>query len=188
MQKIPTLFLRDPAALRRVTDEVHPDCGWVLDGEGIATRKYDGWCCMVDDAGRFWKRAEVKKNRNPQPGFVEVEHDETTGKHVGWVPVGDGPEDRWFREAFDGHRRDVWEPSGVQPVKGTYELVGPKIQGNPEKYTVHILIPHHGADVLYDCPRDIAGIKAFVAGLPYEGVVWHHPGGQMAKLKAKDLK
>jgi len=50
---------------------------------------------------------------------------EETGKEVGWVPAGDGPEDQWHREAF--------EPQLGLP-DGTYELVGPSIQGNAEHY------------------------------------------------------
>ena len=187
MRKIPTLFTRDPGDMRRVTDQVHPDCGWVVAGDGVATRKLDGWCCMVDGAGAFWKRAEVKRGRTPQPGFVEVEADSATGKRVGWVPVGGGPEDRWFREAFDHRKAEIWGPLGMSPEPGTYELVGPKVQGNPEKVDRHLLLRHDGADVLEDCPTDPPDIKAYVAGLKYEGVVWRHPDGRMAKLKARDL-
>ena len=38
MRKILTLFVRDPQDMRHVTREVHPDCAWVLAGEGVATR------------------------------------------------------------------------------------------------------------------------------------------------------
>lgn len=189
MQKIPTLFVRDPDDMSRVTDEVREDCGWVLLGEGVATRKYDGWCCKVDPDGSFWKRAEVKRGRLPQPEFVEVERDEVTGKRVGWVPVGEGPEDRWFREAYERSRHGIQPPlPQPRPLPGTYELCGPKVQGNPEGFSAHLLISHAGAQELPDCPVDVDGIKKFVASLPHEGVVWHHPDGRMAKLKARDLR
>lgn len=194
MRKIPTLFVRDPDDMRHVTDEVHPDCGWVVAGEGVVTRKVDGWCCMVDDDSRFWKRAEVKRGRAPQPGFVEVEFDKATGKRVGWVPVGAGPEDRWFREAFDRTKAEVWDPAGIAPEPATYELIGPKVQGNPEKVTAHILVRH--VDLVADMevtgvPRHPDYVREMVARvgaeLGWEGVVWHHPDGRMAKLKARDL-
>lgn len=187
MRKIPTLFKRDPENMSRVTDEIHPDCGWVASGEGVATRKYNGWCCMVDGIGVFWKRAEVKRGKTPQPGFFLIERDGTTGKSVGWVRVGDGPEDRWFREGFDSIKAEVWDQVPCEPVEGTYELVGPKVQGNPENAISHILVRHASAEVL-DCPTDPPAIKAFVAALPHEGVVWHHPDGRMAKLKVRDLR
>lgn len=35
MNKIPTVFLRDPADRKRTLDQVHPECGWVLIGPRI---------------------------------------------------------------------------------------------------------------------------------------------------------
>jgi hypothetical protein len=42
----------------RATRESNPGCQWVFDGEGVATRKYDGACCMVRD-GKLYKRREL---------------------------------------------------------------------------------------------------------------------------------
>ena len=121
MKKIPTMFVRDWNGDRsRVTREPNPACQWVFDGEGVATRKYDGACCMVRD-GKLYKRRELGPKQSAPTDFFMVDHDEETGKTVGWVPIGDGPEDRWFREAFN----DLAE--------GTYELLGPKVQGNVER-------------------------------------------------------
>lgn len=58
MQKIPTMFVRDPDNMRYVIDEVTPGCEWVLAGEGTPTRKYDGTCVMFDGA-EWWARREV---------------------------------------------------------------------------------------------------------------------------------
>ena len=60
---------------------------WVFDGEGVATRKYDGACCMVRD-GKLYKRRELGPKQNAPADFFMVDHDEETGKTVGWVPVG----------------------------------------------------------------------------------------------------
>ena len=49
MKKIPTLFERKPDYLSGVIDEINPLCKWVADGEGVATRKYDGTAMMIDD-------------------------------------------------------------------------------------------------------------------------------------------
>jgi hypothetical protein len=117
MKKIPTIFERDWNGDRpRVTRGPNPACQWVLDNEGVATRKYDGACCMVRD-GKLYKRRELGPKQSAPADFLMVDHDEETGKTVGWVPVGDGPEDRWFREAFN----DLAE--------GTHELLGPEVQG-----------------------------------------------------------
>src|SRR5262245_17287353 len=100
MKKIPTMFERDWNGDRsRVLDKPHPDCGWVFAGEGRVTRKLDGTCCMVRD-GKLYKRRELKPTDNAPEGLEIVGKDQETGKIVGWMPVSDGPEDRWHREAF----------------------------------------------------------------------------------------
>lgn len=156
-------------------DEVVPGAEWVLAGEGVATRKFDGTCCMVRN-GRLYKRYDAKHGKTPPVGFEPAqEPDPKTGHWPGWLPVGDGPEDRWHREAFKGDELD-----------GTYELCGPKLQGNPEGYTTHVLV-RHGAEALPEEPRDYASIREFLAKANIEGIVWHHPDGRMVKIKAKDF-
>lgn len=171
MRKIPTLFERDYSDPSRVINLINPECFWVTLGEGVATRKYDGTCCLVRD-GKLYKRYETKKV--PPVDFEEVYYDEKTRKRFGWRPVGDGPEDKWHREAFNPALSD-----------GTYELVGPKIQGNPERVLNHLLIPH--ATVLYDAPRTFYCLEEWLPGQDIEGIVWHHPDGRMAKIKLKDF-
>lgn len=87
MRKIPTLFARDPENRARLLLDmrhVTPGCEWVFMGAAIATRKFDGTCCML------------------APGaFVAVAADETTGKTVGWVPMADSPFARMHEEIVD---------------------------------------------------------------------------------------
>ena len=175
MKKIPTIFKRNPENMSEVLDEPHPDCGWVFAGEGEATRKYDGTCCMVE-GGKLWKRRELKKGK-PQPeGFLLADHDDMTGKTVGWMPVTEAKEDIWHVEAFgDGSWPD-----------GTYELCGPKVQGNPEGFEHHTLVPHSGA-TQYVVARSAGAIKGFLSGMDIEGLVFHHPDGRMAKIKKRDF-
>lgn len=75
---------------------------------------------------------------------------------------------------------DFWEP-------GTYELCGPKINGNPEGYDRHVLISHEYAEELHGVPRDYDGLAAWLADCEFEGIVWHHPDGRMAKIKRRDF-
>ncbi|SRR6266852_2669805 len=176
MQKIPTMFERDWDGDRsRVLDKIRPDCQWVLDGEGIATQKLDGTCCMVRD-GKLYRRRELKAGEKPPLEFEEAGQDEETGKSVGWVSVGLGPEDKWHRMAFDP----------LLP-NGTYELVGPKIQGNPEGFPAHVLISHGATHRLEDAPRGFSELRAWLEGKDIEGIVWHHPDGRLAKIKLRDF-
>ncbi len=201
MQKIISLFKRDYKGNRQVYDEVVPGAEWVLAGEGRPTIKYDGTCCMVRD-GRLFKRydrkltkaANKRKRRGhkgpweiqdfkPAPNgweAAEAEANQYTGHWPGWVPVGDGPEDKWHREA----QNCAFE---LMRFPGTYELLGPKIQGNPYKLGEHHLYPH-GAPVGEGVPRDFAWMADWFIGRPkLEGIVWHHPDGRMVKIKRKDF-
>lgn len=180
VKKIPTMFERDWAGDRsRVVDKIHPGCEWVAAGEGNATWKLDGTCCLIRD-GKLYKRQEIKGGQTPPPDFEEADFDEETGKRVGWRPVGEGPEDRWHREAFDAM---------VVVIDGTYELVGPKVQGNPEKFSSHELVPHtyERLGVTWDAPRTFDGLKNWLAAHDVEGLVFHHPDGRMAKIKKRDF-
>lgn len=183
MKKIISLFQRNYDGDHLVRDEVVPGAEWVIAGEGIATRKMDGTCCLVR-GGKLFKRRELKLNERVPVEFELADHDKTTGKSVGWMPVGDGPEDRWHREAFE-----FWLNSGHPIQEGTYELVGPKVQGNPEKRERHGLVFHGGRGLVLDPqpPRDFAGIRDYLDGRDIEGIVWHHQDGRMVKIKAKDF-
>jgi hypothetical protein len=178
MRKIPTLFKRDPATnLRYVTSEVNPGCDWVLAGEGVATRKFDGTCCMLDTDGRWWARREVKPGKSWPDGWIQVgEPDPETGKSVGWEPVEQSSHYKAFLDA------------DLPDVPGTYELCGPKVNGNPEQMRGHVLVPHGGFDLFAHAgPRTYDTLSEYLAGSPFEGIVWHHPDGRMAKLKKRDF-
>lgn len=176
MRKIPTLFVRDPDDRKHVLNEVTPGCEWVLAGEGVATRKYDGTCCMFDGED-WWARREVKAGKEPPPNFVQMEHDETTGKTVGWEPAEQSGFAKFITEAIRGDE----EP-------GTYELIGPKVNGNPERVSEHVLIPHGKATISLAYPLTFEGLRErFTTDWPHEGIVWHHPDGRMVKLKVRDF-
>ena len=180
MKKIISLFARNYDGDRLVRDELVPGAEWVPAGEGIATVKHDGTSCLVSD-GRLFKRHDAKAGKTPPPGFVPAQQpDAVTGHWPGWVPVGDGPEDRWHREALAFHLKHGTVRDG------TYELCGPRIQGNPERLDGHVLIAH-GCDELPDAPRTFAALRDYLAARDIEGIVWHHPDGRMVKIKSKDF-
>ena len=179
MKKIISLFKRNYDGDRLVRDEIVPGAEWVAAGEGVATVKWDGTCCMVRD-GKLFKRYDAKGGKTPPVGFEGAqEPDATTGHWPGWLPVGDGPDDKWHREAFVGDRTGVYQG-------GTYELCGPKVQGNPEHFDAHILVLH-GADELEDAPRTFDALRQYFATANIEGIVWHHQDGRAVKIKAKDF-
>ena len=179
MQKIPTVFKRNPDDLSTVLSEVNPTCQWVLDGEGITTRKFDGTCVMFDGS-QWWARREVKPGKNRPDNFIEIEHDEVTGKTVGWEPIAQSPFIKAFTECMNS---PLIDKDDLTP--GTYELCGPKINNNPEGFQEHTLVPH--GEWVLETPRDFNGLKQWLLSREYEGIVWHHPDGRMAKLKRKDF-
>jgi hypothetical protein len=182
MQKIISLFKRDYEGTRQVFDEVVPGAEWVIAGEGKATVKWDGTCCRVTDqdgVSILWRRYDAKHGKSLPEGFEAAQDpDETTGHWPGWVPCRrDNPADRWHFEAYDA-------ATGLS--EGTYELVGPKVQGNPYRLEKHMLYPH-GVDVVTNAPRDFEGLKDYFSYTPFEGIVWHHPDGRLVKIKRKDF-
>jgi hypothetical protein len=183
MQKIPTLFRRNPDDLKRVLPEVTRGCEWALAGEGVATRKFDGTCVQLDGEGRWWARREVRAGKAEPDGFQAVMTDPATGKTVGWEPVEQSGFAKWHAQALAG---------GASYAPGTYELCGPKVNSNPEGYETHVLVEHASAPavVAFDYPIDFETARAGVLELReqgIEGIVWHHPDGRMAKLKGRDF-
>lgn len=183
MQKIISLYQRNYEGDRLVRDEVVPGAEWVIAGEGIATRKWDGTCCRIKD-GALYKRYDAKRGKTPPPGFEPAQDpDPTTGHWPGWLPCRtDEPADKWFNEGFLA----LCQMYEGNPPDGTYELVGPKINGNKDKFPVHALIPH-GKSEHENAPRTFEGLKQYFAENDIEGLVWHHPDGRMVKIKKKDF-
>lgn len=184
MKKIVSLFRRNYEGDRLVRDEVVEGAEWVLAGEGVATRKWDGTACLVRD-GNLYKRYELKKGRQPPQGFEPAqEPDPVSGDIPGWVPVGDSPEDKWHREAWQRIVQNI----GSVP-DWTYELIGPKVQGNPEGAQRHILVPH-GKQVI-NAPRYFEGIRKFLSEDDIEGIVWWRDPDDVncdkVKIKARDF-
>lgn len=183
MRKMPTLFVRDftkHAAIAR--DEVTLGCEWVLAGEGVATRKLDGTCCRIvtgPGCAQLFKRYDAKHGKTPPVDFEPAQEapDPVTGHWPGWVPIT--PSDRYHHEAFKRSDLDVRD--------GTYELCGPRVNGNPEQLSEHRLIRHGSVLLASAYPLSFDGLRAYLDANVIEGIVWHHPDGRMAKLKRSDF-
>lgn len=202
MKKTPIVFLMDYEK-EELTDVVRPGLEWVINGEGVATIKFDGQATRWKD-GKLWKRYDRKLTKQaqrkydagadlgevrdelfktPPEGFVpcEAAPDPVSFHWPGWVPVSDtDPADKWLREALEGVTEPLVEDA-------TYELVGPSLALNIYKLEKHELW-RHGRDVVDLPDRSFEAIGKFMAENEVEGVVFHHPDGRMAKIRRKDFK
>lgn len=176
MKKMLTIFKRNPDNMREILTEQHPDCLWVFKGEGVTTRKYDGTCVKFEN-GKMFKRYCLKGNRKAPEGYEQVDFDPNTGKGFGWIPVIDTPENKYHLE--------VLKQGGF--ADGTYELLGPKIQGNPENWSIYEVINHDHAERYLDVPLKFEYLKNWLETKDIEGLVFQHPDGRMAKIKKSDF-
>lgn len=179
MIKISTLYKKNPENLGLVIDEVNPENQWVFNGEGVATRKFDGTAAAIID-GILYKRYDVKKGRQVPEGAIPCQGpDAITGHWPHWVKVDfKSKEDRYFREAF--------ETAEDYLADGTYELIGPKINGNREGWHWYELI-RHGTEKIYIKDLSFDNLKKFFEEIDYEGIVFHHPDGRMCKIRKSDF-
>jgi len=187
MTKIPTMFVRDESKNGHpVTDQVKPECQWVLDGEGIATIKLDGTNVKIQ-GGRPYKRQKPKSGDYDEASYVLCEEPATA--------------DRWVFEAFDNWSVSPDLKEVEIPPDGIYELIGPKVQGNPHGEPSHTLVsvvpPHPSLIMAPVFSRTFDDLKALLSssaaqskalwGIVPEGIVFHHPDGRMAKIKRRDF-
>lgn len=175
MKKIPTIFKRSLENRREILSDQQPDCAWIFAGEGVPTRKYDGTAVLIQN-GKYFKRRDIRDGGTIPADFVEVDYDSETGKRVGWVPVDPNDRnDQWHMEAYNPNLDN-----------GTYELIGVKVNGNPEKIEGHMLVKHSQAEQYENVPRTFEGFREWLKNMDIEGIVFHHPDGRMGKIKKRD--
>ena len=166
MQKIPTMFVRDETVKGHpVTNQIKPECQWVLDGEGIATMKIDGTNVKIEN-GQLFKRQKPKERDYDDAAYVPCDR------------ANSG--DQWAWKAFDA---DTGKSDGI------YELIGPKIQGNPQGVEHHQLVcvvPPSTVLSVNVPARDFDALRGWLSEHIAEGIVFHHPDGRKAKIKRRD--
>lgn len=188
VQKMPALFVIDRAR-HIATREINPAAAWIFTEPARATIKRDGTSITVTDDGKVFARRAVKKGKNAPAGFRLAEVDPITGHAFGVEPVEQSGFYKMFQEAV--------EPFYTPLTPGTFELVGPKINGNPENMPSHILL-RHGAETAVEIPdmRNVRPEDAFdllheiftdFKERGIEGVVWHGADNKRAKLRVKDF-
>jgi hypothetical protein len=186
MKKIPNVFERDwEGDSSRVLPVVLPESAWALAGHpALPTQKWDGTACLIK-GGVLFKRYDAKHGKTPPLGFSPAqEPDPKTGHWPGWLLVdASKPEDRWHAEALSRSSAD-----GALD-DGTYELCGPKIQGNPQGLDRHLLIRHGIHALPFNDIHDYDSVFMYLREyqFPIEGIVFHHPDGRMAKVKRRDF-
>lgn len=177
MRKIPTLFERvfEGHRIVKTLPVVTPGFEWVLDGEGIATVKWDGACCAVIN-GEMYRRYDAKNGKRPPDGAIPCcDPDPVTGHWPHWVKCSkDNPGDKWFLALY---REDLPD--------GTYEAIGEHFNGNPYKMSIDCLIPH-GKDVM-QAWRTFDGIRDYLRKNAIEGIVFWRDGQPQCKIKRSDF-
>lgn len=186
MKKIPTLFDRvfDNHSVVACKPIVTPGLEWVLNGEGMATVKYDGACCAIFN-GIFYKRYDAKKGKQPPAGAIpcQPEPDPITGHWPHWLEVErDNPADKWFISAYDFSIDGLIDTA----IDATYEAIGQHFQGNPYKMSIDFLVKH-GEDFIDNCPRSYDGIREYLSSHEIEGIVFWKDGVPRCKIKRSDF-
>ena len=189
MKKMPCLFVREFHGRDfTITSQVAPGCEWVLAGEGKATRKWDGTSCAIIN-GELYKRYDAKKDRKtgqyktPPEGAIPCgDADPLTGHWPHWVKVEERPEDQHHLKAWEA--LELWED---ELDDGTYELVGPGVNGNHDGFKVLTFQRHGEALVGLEGPLTFEGIREYLRETHIEGIVFHHPDGRMVKIRRDDF-
>lgn len=187
MKKISTLYKKDPSDLGRIINEINPENQWVFEGEAIATRKFDGTSTAIIN-GELYKRYDVKKGRQIPEGAIPCQEADTiTGHHPHWLICDvNKQEDKYF---FEGLQQTLVNMSLPVLPDGTYELVGEKVQNNPERITGHLLV-RHGIETIDLLSLDFEYLKEYLSNPDndIEGIVFHHKSdNRMCKLRKSDF-
>lgn len=171
------------------TDVINEKSAWVFTEPAVATVKRDGTGVLITTEGEILVRRSVKKGKRIPQGFRLAETDPFTGHMFGVEPME--------QSGFKTMLQEALPATGKTLEPGTYELCGPKVNGNPEGFDHHVLI-RHGAEVLPVIPdmqtvnpdEAFGLLKELFADLKangVEGVVWWGADDKRVKLRVKDF-
>lgn len=114
----------------------------------VPTFKRDGTAVFRDADGKWFTRRVVKTGKQAPEGFIALETDTNTGTTFGWEPKDASPMKKFLNKAIEKFIHD----NGAEPPRNTtFELLGPKINGNPERVTADEL-RIHGQEKADDFP------------------------------------
>ena len=172
---------------------------------------------IVIESGQLYGSYELLEVKHPQISEAKESQEKATSASGSdwsyhwphWVPCDRGnPADKYHWEAFDNllepeFTRYTQYPTADEMITisksieskekfdGTFELCGPKVQGNPEGFEEHVLIRHGSEEMLVsddefmeyigvtwqDClPEDqFDFFRLVLLHIDVEGIVFHHP-------------
>lgn len=183
MRKIPTLFERvyENHRVVGILPKVTEGMEWVLEGEGLATVKYDGSCCAIINS-ELYKRYDAKNGKPIPEGAIKCqdEPDPITGHMPCWVKCDrNNPADKWFWEAYD------LDAGRYGFIDWTYEAIGKHFNGNPYNMGYDVLLRHGTTPI--DVPRTFEGIKEYLRANYIEGIVFWKDNEPRCKIKRTDF-
>lgn len=183
MRAIPTLFRLDEFLGGKASS--HPFNRYarqILDGTDVwvPRRKRNGMPMLLDAHGNWQEGVKIHHRDRTPTGFVEtycgkrLTEDGTPKFRFGWAPASTARVDV-LRRAL------LLDAPALEPGE-SYELCGPGICGNFEKLKAPRLFQHSAAEIcvdLYDRPLTYDYLRGYfrrtLAGLGWEGIVWHGP-------------
>jgi hypothetical protein len=195
MKKIQTILPKDLNNMGLVTS------GTLMAGINHFKIKIDGTACMIKDGhpycrfdAKLFKRKKGKIitftkeeviSKLPIGAIACQEPDEKSGHWPHWVPVSiDNPSQKFIYEGFTNL-------SSV--IDGTYECIGPKIQGNPHGEDKHYWIPHFDSKLIYQVnslnPDNAFELfKELFKEFKYEGLVAYNELNEpIGKIRCSDF-
>jgi hypothetical protein len=195
MKKMTTLYKQEfdqlPNNKGRVfsglSQETNTENDWVFtDPTTVAYRKLDGASAAIIN-GKVYYRYMSRQRKNT-PAQIPVDGipaqpniDEATQTHPYWVPAEAKGNGKHHYDAF------INQPNLPD---GTYELIGPSINGNAEHAVTNILVPHNANKLLVKLPTELTreSLKQLIMSQPWEGLVFRNSNDDMCKLRRVDFK
>ena len=169
-----------------LSEDTNPENDWVfIDPTTVAYRKLDGASAAVIN-GNIYSRYMSRQRKNtpaqiPIKGIpAQPNIDEATQTHPYWVPAEAKGQGKHHYNAF------INQPDLPD---GTYELIGPTVNGNPEQVAVNTLVAHDAAHLLVPLPTTITreSLKELILSKPWEGLVFRNSNDNMCKLRRIDF-
>ena len=186
MRKILTIFDRNWETNRKVNEKLIVDFDFE---NAIATEKLDGMNIRLTI--RNGEVMRVEKRRNPSK--IQKQRKITEPWYVDADPYAS--QDKWI---FDAVKNT--DMSSVKDGEWSAEAIGKNIQGNPlnlvQNQVFFFSLPVWRAKItLQNVPYTFGELKVFLEkqksfignNALIEGIVWHHPNGDMVKIKRKDF-